>query len=171
MSHLASKRFSCPRPVPNLEGELLSVVKLGVFFRYCHWKPLNSTYLYSQVRLLTDQTSNGEQYFNPRTLTLGQIWLNLRAKWVQQPRNPPHPLRVDVLCTSPLVVAYQYFLSRSLEAVPKELQHSTKRAQLVPPLPQLWTNFAEDSWEQTRLLQVFQSAVSLLDEISNNQKY
>ena len=70
-----------------------------------------------------------------------------------------------------LVIADQYFLSRSLEAVPKELQHSTKRAPLVPPLPQLWTNFAEDSWEQTRLLQVFQSAVSLLDEISNNQKY
>ena len=36
MSHLASKRFSCPRPVPNLEGELLSVVKLGAFLRYCH---------------------------------------------------------------------------------------------------------------------------------------
>jgi len=33
MSHLASKKFSCPRPVPNLEGELLSVVKLGAFFR------------------------------------------------------------------------------------------------------------------------------------------
>ena len=31
MAHLASKGFSCPRPVPNLQSDLLSLVKLKSF--------------------------------------------------------------------------------------------------------------------------------------------
>ena len=95
MAHLASKGFSCPRPVPNLRKDLLSLVKLKSFMVDSQLEEGDSEEEPCVVRILTFLPGKTLYEVSPWTPDLfyqaGQFIANMDVAW----KDFHHPVFTD----------------------------------------------------------------------------